>query len=131
MLAVQTLADKLKNKNVTWIEPNGGFTIWLTMNNTNFNYDELNKIFRTYKIRLALGKDFFPHEKKEKYFRLAIASLDEKEIVEGIGAIIGSDIKIRILYGPDGMGTVPLSAEIANTRIYQRCKLKKNHLLLW
>jgi DNA-binding transcriptional MocR family regulator len=84
MLAVQTLEDKVKNKNVTWIEPNGGFTIWLSMNNINLDYDELNKIFRSYKIRLALGKDFFPHKEKGKHFRLAIASLDEKEIVEGI-----------------------------------------------
>ena len=54
------------------------------MNNINLDYDELNKIFRSYKIRLALGKDFFPHKEKKKYFRLAIASLDEKEIVDGI-----------------------------------------------
>ncbi len=54
------------------------------MNNITLDYDHLNKIFESYKIRLALGKDFFPHEEKEKYFRLAIASLDEKEIVEGI-----------------------------------------------
>ncbi len=84
MLAVQTLENKINNKNVTWIEPNGGFTIWLSMNNITLNYKELNKIFQSYKIRLALGKDFFPHPEKKKYFRLAIASLDEKEIVEGI-----------------------------------------------
>jgi DNA-binding transcriptional MocR family regulator len=84
MLAVQTLEKKISNKNVTWIEPNGGFTIWLSLNNVNLDYTELNSIFQSYKIRLALGKDFFPHPEKRKYFRLAIASLDEKEIVEGI-----------------------------------------------
>ena len=30
MLASQTMKNKIKNKNVSWIEPNGGFTIWLS-----------------------------------------------------------------------------------------------------
>ena len=84
ILASQTLKNKIRNKNVTWIEPNGGFTIWLSMQNIKQGYEELNKIFLSHKIRLALGKDFFPHQEKKKYFRLSIASLDEKEIVEGI-----------------------------------------------
>jgi len=84
MLAVHTLEKKIQNKNITWIEPNGGFTIWLTMKNANLDYNELDRIFRSHKIRLALGKDFFPQREKEKHFRLAIASLDEEEIVEGI-----------------------------------------------
>jgi DNA-binding transcriptional MocR family regulator len=84
MLAVQTLEKKIRNKNVSWIEPNGGFTIWLSMNNTKLDYEEINKIFFKNKIRLAIGKDFFPVPVKNKYFRLAIASLDEAEIVEGI-----------------------------------------------
>ncbi len=84
ILAVQTLEEKIKNKNITWIEPNGGFTIWLTMKNIKVEYEQLNRIFQTYKIRLALGKDFFPYVEKDKHFRLAIASLNEEEIVEGI-----------------------------------------------
>jgi len=84
MLAVHTLEKKIQNKNITWIEPNGGFTIWLTMKNANLDYNELDRIFRSHKIRLALGKDFFPQREKEKHFRLAIASLDEEEIEEGI-----------------------------------------------
>ncbi len=84
MLASQTLKNKVKNKNVSWIEPNGGFTIWLSMKGARLTYDELNNIFLSCKIRLALGKDFFPNSEKKKYFRLSIASLDEKEIVEGI-----------------------------------------------
>ncbi|MFC2103335.1 aminotransferase class I/II-fold pyridoxal phosphate-dependent enzyme, partial [Bacteroidota bacterium] len=84
LLAVQTLEKKIKNKNVNWIEPNGGFTIWMSMNNTKLSYDEINNIFYKNKIRLATGRDFFPNPVKDKYFRLAIASLDEEEILEGI-----------------------------------------------
>jgi DNA-binding transcriptional MocR family regulator len=69
---------------VSWIEPNGGFTIWMSMNNTKLTYDEINKIFYNNKIRLATGRDFFSNPVKNKYFRLAIASLDEEEITEGL-----------------------------------------------
>ena len=84
MLAVRTLEKNIKNENVRWIEPNGGFTIWVTLKNTNLDYKELDRIFRLNKLRLALGKDFFPDKEKGKHVRLAIASLDEDEIVEGI-----------------------------------------------
>ena len=84
MLAVQHLEDKIKNKNISLIQPNGGFTIWLTMNNLNTSYEEINKIFRSNNIRLAIGRDFFLQSEKQKHFRLSIASLDEKEIIEGI-----------------------------------------------
>lgn len=84
MLAVQMLENKIKNKNVSWIEPNGGFTIWIALKNTNLDYDELHKIFQSYNIRMAYGKDFFPHPVENKYLRLAIASLNEQEITEGI-----------------------------------------------
>ncbi len=84
IIAVQALEKKIKNKNITWIEPNGGYTIWISLKNLKIDYDELNKIFLSYKIRTAYGKDFFPHPEKKKYIRLAIASLNEEEIVEGI-----------------------------------------------
>jgi len=84
ILAVQTLQDKIRNQNVNWIEPNGGFTIWITLKNTDLEYDDLHEIFQQHKIRLALGRDFFPYPVKDKHFRLAIASLNEDEIVEGI-----------------------------------------------
>ena len=84
ILASQTMKNQIKNKNVSWIEPNGGFTIWLSLKNIKLGYEELNKIFLSHKIRLALGKDFFPHPEKSKHFRISIASLNEKEIVEGI-----------------------------------------------
>ena len=50
--------------------------------------ENVDKIFFKNKIRLAIGKDFFPVPVKNKYFRLAIASLDEEEIVEGIERLL-------------------------------------------
>lgn len=84
LIAIQMLEKKIKNKNVSWIEPNGGFTIWLALHNLTTGYDEINRILKSHKIRVALGKDFFPDHEKEKHLRLAISSLNENEIVEGI-----------------------------------------------
>lgn len=84
MLAVQTLDEKIKNKNVTWIEPNGGFTIWLTLRNTTLDYERINSVLEKHGIRAALGKDFYPNGEKEKHIRIAIASLNDREITEGI-----------------------------------------------
>lgn len=84
LLTMQLLRNTIKNRNVSWIEPNGGFTIWLSMAKANRSYEEINQIFLSHKIRLALGKDFFPATHAKKYFRLAIASLDENEITTGI-----------------------------------------------
>ena len=84
ILAVQTIEKKITNKNISWIEPNGGYTIWLALDNTNLSYEELNDTLYSNQVRVALGKDFFPSEEKRKYFRLSIASLNEKEIILGI-----------------------------------------------
>lgn len=98
LLAVQQLIENIKNPNVSWIEPNGGFTIWMSLKNTNLEYKEINSIFRKHKIRLGVGEDFFPIAEDSKYFRLAIASLDENEIVEGIKRLSSA---INLIYNKE------------------------------
>ena len=83
MTAIQILYKKNRNKNITWIEPNGGFTIWITLHNLNTEYAEINRILNSHKVRVALGKDFYPDGEKEKHIRIAISSLNEYEIKEG------------------------------------------------
>ncbi|MFH0736921.1 MAG: PLP-dependent aminotransferase family protein [bacterium] len=84
ILILQLLESSINNKNVSWIEPNGGFTLWLTLKNIKFNYDELENIFNSFKIRLAIGKNFFPKQNNLKCYRLSISGLNENEIPEGI-----------------------------------------------
>ncbi len=90
ILAVQTIEEKIKNKNVKLVAPNGGFTIWITLGNLKTSYEEINEIILSKKVRAALGKDFFPKAEKEKHLRLAIASLNEDEIVLGIERLAGA-----------------------------------------
>jgi DNA-binding transcriptional MocR family regulator len=82
--AVNVLSQRIQNKNVTWNQPNGGFTIWITLDNCHKNYSEVNNILLDSNVRFALGKDFFPHNEKNIFLRLSIASLNEDEITEGI-----------------------------------------------
>ncbi len=84
MAAVNALSEKVKNKNIIWNEPNGGYTIWMRLANTKKSYIEINEMLLENKVRFALGKDFFHENSKKIYLRLAIASLNEEEIVEGI-----------------------------------------------
>ena len=84
MHTMQMLRSTINNANVTWIDPNGGFTVWLTMKQTKVDYDAIAEIFTANKIRLAAGKDFFPVPAKEIHFRMAISTLNEDEISEGI-----------------------------------------------
>ena len=83
MTAIQALEKTNTNKNITWIEPNGGFSIWITLHNLKTEYVEINRILKSHKVRVALGKDFYPDSEKEKHMRIAISSLNEDEIKEG------------------------------------------------
>ncbi|MCE1187851.1 MAG: PLP-dependent aminotransferase family protein [Ignavibacteria bacterium] len=83
-IATQALKSYITNDNIEWKEPNGGFTIWLELKNTNLGYEEINSILLAHNVRVALGKDFFPVPNAKKYFRLAIANLNEKEIETGV-----------------------------------------------
>ena len=90
LLAMQQLDKHIKNKNISWIEPNGGYTIWFTFKNTKKSYYEIDRIFHKNKVRLALGKDFYPDNEPDQHFRIAIASLNDDEIVEGIKRLSGA-----------------------------------------
>lgn len=77
------LLNKITNPNVKWLEPSGGYTVWLTLENLDIYYEDLNKIFLKHKIRLSLGKDFFAFPVKKRHLRLSISLLNEEEIKAG------------------------------------------------
>lgn len=86
LFAMSDIEKNLLIKNLSWIKPNGGFTIWFTLENIKIGYTRLNQIFSKYKVRVALGKDFYPHSHPENklYFRVAISTLNQDEIAEGV-----------------------------------------------
>lgn len=85
-VTLRALRTHLGFKGVSWIEPTGGFLVWLTLEDTGMAEGELNEVFLRHGVSVAPGSVFFvdreiqPH----RYFRLSISSLNESEIEEGI-----------------------------------------------
>lgn len=67
----------------------------MKLQNTDKSYSEINDILLSQKVRFALGKDFFPDSTSGIYLRLAIASVNEEEITEGIKRFADS---LKIIY---------------------------------
>ncbi len=85
MLKTIELLDRhLDKTKVTYIEPNGGFTIWITFKKVNSTYKKIEEIFTKHEIRLTCGNNFYLSESNEKSFRLSISQLNEREIEIGI-----------------------------------------------
>lgn len=78
------LLQRIKNPNVTWLVPSGGYTVWLTLENLPFSYEKLNDVFISFKIKIALGRDFFTHPVEKRQFRISISRLNEDEISTGM-----------------------------------------------
>ncbi|MFH2002148.1 MAG: PLP-dependent aminotransferase family protein [Planctomycetota bacterium] len=82
--ALDALEAHVKQKKARWIEPQGGFLIWLSLEGLNQSQGEVYEGLTRKGIRVTLGNPFFPGKSSRKYLRISISSLDEKEIVEGI-----------------------------------------------
>ena len=67
-----------------WIEPNGGYTIWVRVFIPGISEEDLVAAMAERKVRILPGGTHFIDPEKGVYFRLSIAHLDEDEIAEGI-----------------------------------------------
>ena len=92
--AIEFLYKYLNKDRTHFIEPNGGFTIWLTIKNTTYMYEQIDNIFNEEGIRLASGNNFYATDNKEKSFRISISQLNENEIEEGIKKLSSAINKI-------------------------------------
>lgn len=85
--AITAMQNFFPKKNVSWKEPSGGYLIWIKIKNINKDEAELTQIFEKNGVMVSPGRYYFPHSTNDKYFRLSIAMLNEKEISEGIKRI--------------------------------------------
>lgn len=83
---IRALKTYLNFKGVSWIEPTGGYLVWLTFENAPITEEELHRLFLHSRVSIAPGRMFFPDgkETQRSSFRLSISALDEAEIDEGI-----------------------------------------------
>ncbi|MCP4146375.1 MAG: PLP-dependent aminotransferase family protein [bacterium] len=93
---INALKDKLANHpHVSWLEPAGGYLLWLKLKKTRVDGATLKSILSENGVAVAYGDVFYPASfgdgKKKGYFehslRLSISTLDVKEIKEGIGRL--------------------------------------------
>ena len=82
-VALKALKTYMPQGKVTWIEPLGGFLIWLKLNIKAENID-IEDHFQKFGVKVSDGKTFFYNPPKEHYVRISISKCNELEIVEGL-----------------------------------------------
>jgi len=83
-VALKAMEDYLPKEKVAWYEPSGGYLIWVEMKNGLENDSDLNKVLQHYGVIVSPSEYYFEKSVKNKYFRISISMLDEKEIQGGI-----------------------------------------------
>lgn len=83
---LRALKTHLDFKSVSWIEPTGGYLVWLTLEDAPMSEAELHRVFLRFGVSVAPGRMFFGDMQVNRRccFRLSISALDETEIEEGI-----------------------------------------------
>jgi len=82
--ALDALSRYVPREKASWITPNGGFLIWLTLAHTGVTEDELRARLRARGVEAKPGSGSFIRPQKNLHLRLSISSHEEEQIVEGI-----------------------------------------------
>ncbi|MBN2432619.1 MAG: PLP-dependent aminotransferase family protein [Acidobacteria bacterium] len=67
-----------------WVEPVGGYLVWLHLKKPVPDEQTLEGIFRRHGVLMSPGKRYFPEMRPRPFFRISISMLDEEEIATGI-----------------------------------------------
>ncbi len=94
VLALKTMKNHIKFKNVSWIEPSGGFIIWITMKNANMSDSEIFKIFLDKGVRVFPGGYSYINKGSNNHIRISISNIKDSDMVEGIKRINNGLLKI-------------------------------------
>jgi 2-aminoadipate transaminase len=77
---------------VEWTRPSGGYTAWLTLQNSNMTEDELLECLMSAGVKVGPGGRYFANQPDSVHFRLSIACVGEEEIESGcalLGRVLG------------------------------------------
>lgn len=69
---------------LSWVEPDGGYSVWVRVRKP---LQDPAALFLRHGVRVSPGRLFLPGHGAKQYFRLAVCSLGEREIVEGLERI--------------------------------------------
>ena len=82
-VTLKALKTHMPPNKVAWIEPLGGFLIWLKLNVKDNNVD-LEEHFHKFGVKISDGKSYFYRPPKEHFIRISVSKCNELEIEEGI-----------------------------------------------
>lgn len=83
-LALQTMKDNIRNQNISWTMPAGGYLIWVRLENIMISEPELMAAIESFKINVNPGSRFYSYKPDFLCFRLTISKLNEIEIQTGL-----------------------------------------------
>lgn len=78
------LRRRVRPEWASWIEPNGGYLVWLTLTQVRGRVADWPQVMLRHGVRVADGRDFFASEPGRVHLRLSIAGVDETEIAIGV-----------------------------------------------
>ena len=81
---LKSLRATIPPEHATWTEPAGGYLVWMTLAPTGASQAEIMGAFRASGVAVVPGRHFFSSEQRAVNVRLSIATLDEREIEEGV-----------------------------------------------
>jgi len=84
--ALKALRSYLPQEKAEWIEPLGGFTIWVKLKADIGDLSAIDRLAAS-GVSVADGSNFFYSPTRENYFRLSICNCSEDEIEEGVKRI--------------------------------------------
>jgi DNA-binding transcriptional MocR family regulator len=80
---LQGLKRHLPEQGVSWTQPLGGYTLWLSVEGTALDEAEFDTRLRQAGVVASRGSLFFSSESRGVHFRISVANLSEDEIEEG------------------------------------------------
>lgn len=86
-IALKTLRDQLKNPNVIYSKPVGGYVIWFEVENRDLTEDQLIETIYHQGVVVSKGKESFYTANNKINFRISIAHRSEDEIEKGLKII--------------------------------------------
>ncbi len=82
--AVRELREQLQPEWARWVEPSGGYLLWLELSPALARNRALPDLLAAHGVRTAPGRLFFFSPRSKRYLRLSISTLGEEEIAEGV-----------------------------------------------
>ncbi len=96
-VAVRALHKHILPEWAEWLEPSGGFLLWLRLKPSPRAAPDWETLLAAHGVEAKTGAGFFCGEPPDTYLRLSISTLNEEEIAEGIRRLAAA---LRQAYAP-------------------------------